>query len=98
MKKSIILFGLLVAASPAAAQTVDSLPLSLEEAVGRALEQGDEVLLARAQVELADAQVTSARAGGLPQLRLSSTYNHVFENARANAVGQIFNQPNTYNT
>ncbi|HEY0674571.1 MAG TPA: TolC family protein, partial [Longimicrobiales bacterium] len=46
----------------------------------------------------ADAQVTSARAGGLPQLRLSSTYNHVFENARANAVGQIFNQPNTYNT
>ncbi|HET9440412.1 MAG TPA: TolC family protein [Longimicrobiales bacterium] len=98
MKKSIVLIGLLVAASPAAAQTEDSLPLSLEEAVGRALEQGDEVLLARAQVELADAQVTSARAGGLPQLRLSSTYNHVFENARANAVGQIFNQPNSYNT
>ena len=87
-----------LAASPAAAQVPDSLPLSLEGAVERVLEQGDEVLLSRAQIELADAQVTTARASGLPQLRLSSTYNHVIENARANAVGQIFNQPNTYNT
>ncbi len=99
MKNAFALLCLLAAATPAAAQTVaDSLPLSLETAVERVLEQGDEVLLARAQVELADAQVTTARASGLPQLRLSSTYNHVFENARANAVGQIFNQPNSYNT
>lgn len=99
MKNTIAVLCLLAAATPATAQTVaDSLPLSLESAVERVLEQGDEVLLARAQVELADAQVTTARASGLPQLRLSSTYNHVFENARANAVGQIFNQPNSYNT
>ena len=97
MKKLIVTLALAWAA-PAAAQTPDSLPLSLEAAVERALEVGDEVLLARAQVELADAQVMTARAPGLPQLRVSSTYNHVFENARANAVGQIFNQPNTYNT
>jgi outer membrane protein len=96
MKKLIALLFALTA--PAAAQTPDSLPLSLEASVERALEVGDEVLLSRAQVELADAQVTTARAGGLPQLRLTSTYNHTFENARANAVGQIFNQPNTYNT
>jgi outer membrane protein TolC len=28
---------------------------------------------------------------------LTSTYSHAWENARANAVGQLFNQPNTYN-
>jgi outer membrane protein len=98
MKKRIALLLALVAATPATAQVTDSLPLSLEDAVTRVIELGDEVLLARAQVALADAQVMSARAAGLPQLRLSSTYNHVIENARANAVGQIFNQPNTYNT
>jgi outer membrane protein TolC len=98
MTKTIFLLLALGWITPAMAQRADSLPLSLEAAVQRALEVGDEVLLTRAQIELADAQVTTARAPGLPQLRISSTYNHVFENARANAVGQIFNQPNTYNT
>ena len=98
MKTRFALLLAFAAAAPLPAQAPDSLSLSLEAAVERALQLGDEVLLARAQVELADAQVTSARAAGLPQLRLSSTYNHVFENARANAVGQIFNQPNSYNT
>ena len=93
-----IVFLVCLATSPAAAQVPDSLPLSLDAAVQRAMELGDEVLLSRAQIELADAQLTTARAAGLPQLRLSSTYNHVIENARANAVGQIFNQPNSYNT
>lgn len=98
MKNEIAVILALVAATPAAAQAQDSLSLSLDAAVERAMEVGDEVLLSRAQVELADAQVTTARASGLPQLRLNSTYNHVYENARANAVGQIFNQPNSYNT
>src|SRR5688572_5916274 len=98
MKKRIAFLIALVAAGPASAQTPDSLPLSLEQAVQRVLELSDEVLLARAQIELAEAQMITARASGLPQLRLNSTFNHVIENARANAVGQIFNQPNTYNT
>ena len=98
MKKRIAFLIALVAAGRASAQTPDSLPLSLEQAVQRVLELSDEVLLARAQIELAEAQMITARAGGLPQLRLNSTFNHVIENARANAVGQIFNQPNTYNT
>ncbi|MGQ0813868.1 MAG: TolC family protein [Gemmatimonadota bacterium] len=79
-----------------AAQAQDTVPLSLETAVDRALRAGDEVLLARAQVELAEAQLTTARASALPQLRISGAYTHVMENARAQAVGQIFNQPNTY--
>ena len=76
----------------------DSIPLPLEEAVARAIRQGDEVRLAAAQVEAAGEQANVARASALPQLRLSSTFSHVFENARAQAVGSIFNQPNTYNT
>ena len=81
----------------ASAQTApDTLSLTLEDAITRALRAGDEVRAAQLQTEIADAQVTTARATGLPQLRINSSYTHVFENARAQAVGQIFNQPNTY--
>jgi outer membrane protein TolC len=79
-------------------QNPDTLSLSLESAVDRALQVGDEVLLAQAQLELTGAQMTTARATSLPQLRISGQFTHVLENARANAVGQIFNQPNTYST
>ena len=84
-------------ATPAAAQRPDTVVLSLEEAVRLALRNGDETRLAAAQVALTDAQITTARAGGFPQLRISTTQTHVIENARAQAVGAIFNQPNTYN-
>jgi outer membrane protein TolC len=84
--------------SPSAAQRADTLRLSLEDAVSIALRNSDEVRLASALVDVADAQVGTARATGLPQLRVNSTFSHVWENARANAVGQIFNQPNTYNS
>jgi outer membrane protein TolC len=98
---SAMLWLILAAVLPgaAAAQTPsDSLAISLDDAVTQALRSGDEARLAEAQVEIADAQVSVARAAALPQLRLLSTFNHGFENARAQAVGQIFNQPNTYNT
>jgi outer membrane protein TolC len=75
----------------------DTLRLSVEDAVTRALRSSDEAQLALARVDVADAQVTVARASGLPQLRLNTTYTRAFKNARATAVGQVFNQPNTYN-
>src|ERR1043165_6750774 len=84
------------ASSPAAAQRMDTLRLSLPDAVGIALRNSDEIRLSQSLIDVADAQVGVARATGLPQLRVNSTYSHVWENARANAVGQIFNQPNTY--
>ena len=84
-------------ASPAQGQGPDTLALSLAEAVDRAVRLGDEARLAGAQVDVAEAQVLTARASGLPQLRLAGTFSHVYENARAQAVGSIFNQPNTYN-
>jgi outer membrane protein TolC len=85
-------------AAPLAAQAAaDSLSLSVDDAVRRALETGDEVRLANARREAASAQIGVARASGLPQLRMAGNFSHVYENARAQAVGQIFNQPNTYN-
>jgi len=82
----------------ARAQRVDTLRLSLQDAVTIALQNSDEVRLSAALVDEADAQAGTARASALPQLRLNSTYSHAWENARANAVGTVFNQPNTYNT
>ncbi|CAN5423950.1 TolC family protein [soil metagenome] len=60
------------------------------------MRQSDEVGIAAAQVDIADAQYGSARASLLPQLRLNSAYTHVYESARGQAVGTVFNQPNTY--
>jgi outer membrane protein TolC len=94
-----VAFGLVVLATPALAQTrQDTLRLTIQSAVEQALISSDEVRITQAQVELADAQVTAARAAAIPQARITSTYSHAYENARANAVGSVFNQPNTYNT
>lgn len=91
---------LALAVPPLAAQTPngDTLRLTLEDAVSRILRSSDEARLAAAQVELANAQVTTARATALPQLRLNSTYNQVIENARATIVGSVFAQAFTYNS
>ncbi|HEU4885265.1 MAG TPA: TolC family protein [Longimicrobium sp.] len=86
-----------LAAAPLAAQGGDTLDLPLGQALQLA-RGGEEVGLATRRADAATAAVGSARAGGMPTVRLSSTFSHVYENARAQAVGQIFNQPNTYNT
>lgn len=83
-------------ASSVASTPADSVALSLPDALSRALKVGDEARAAAAQVDVTDAQVTIARAAGLPQLRFNGNQSHVYESARAAAVGQIFNQPNTY--
>src|SRR5215510_7522675 len=73
------------------AQQADTLRLSLSDAVAIALRNSDEVRLSAAQVGV-------ARSTALPQLRINTSYQHAWESARANAVGAVFNQPNTYNT
>jgi outer membrane protein TolC len=75
----------------------DTLRLSIEEAVTRAVRQSDEARLAGAQLEVTEAQITTARAAGLPQLRLNGSYTQVIENARGTIVGSVFGQPFTYN-
>jgi outer membrane protein TolC len=99
MKRHVFAIALAALAFPSASwaqQRADTLRLSLQDAITRALQESDEVRLATAQADVADAQVGMARATALPQLRINSQYQHVYENARANAVGQLFNQPNTY--
>jgi outer membrane protein TolC len=90
------------AVTPASAQprtpATDTLRLGIAEAVTRVLRTSDEARIASALVELADAQVISARASAMPQVRLASTYSQVMKNARAELVGQVFGQPYTYNT
>ena len=76
----------------------DTLRLSVDEAVTIALRQSDEVGIAAAQVDVADALYGAARANALPQLRFGGSYLHVYESARGQAVGAVFNQPNTYTT
>lgn len=56
----------------------DTIRLSIEEAVARATEQSQEVRLARAQVEAAAAQVTSARSAALPQITANLGYTRTF--------------------
>lgn len=87
---------LILAPAVASAQRADSLRLSLVDAVTIALRTSDEVRVSAMQAEIADAQFGTARASALPQLRLTTGYTHGWENARGNAVGQVFNQPNTY--
>lgn len=62
------------------------------------LRSSDEARAAWQLVDAADAQVTAARAAGLPQMRLTSSYQQVLKNARAEMVSQIFGQKYTYNT
>lgn len=62
------------------------------------MRQSDEVGIAAAQVDVATALYGTARASTLPQLRFTGSYVHVYESARGQAVGSLFNQPNTYGT
>jgi outer membrane protein TolC len=85
-----------IAQSSPATRTSDTLRLSLGDAVSVAMRQSDEIGIASAQVDVADALYGSARSNVLPQLRLTSSYLHVYQSARGQAVGSVFNQPNTY--
>jgi len=100
-KLSLILAAACIAASPVfaaaqSAQRTDTLRLSLEDAVTRMLRTSDEARAAWLAVESADAQLMSARAPGLPQVRLASSYQQTIKNARAEMVSQLFGQKYTY--
>ncbi len=56
----------------------DSVALTLEQALARALGESQEVRLARAQVSLAGAQVTAVRAQALPQVDASLSYTRTY--------------------
>jgi outer membrane protein TolC len=74
----------------------DTIRLSVEDAVTRAMRQSPEARIAAAQIDVADAQITTARATGLPQLSFNGSYQQVLENARASIVSNVFGQAFTY--
>jgi outer membrane protein TolC len=53
----------------------DTLRLSLDEAVAKALEESEEIQVARSQVDQARSQITQATAAALPHLSANFTYN-----------------------
>ncbi|HET9984835.1 MAG TPA: TolC family protein [Longimicrobiales bacterium] len=65
-------------ANGAVGAPADTLVLSVSDAVSWALERGEEVQLARAQVELAESQIKDARAAALPQLSANLGYTRTF--------------------
>ena len=80
------------------AQSADSIRLSLVDALTRVLRESDEIRIGHAQLAITDAQVTQARASGLPALNFRGNYTQVTRNARATIVGQIFGQNYNYTT
>jgi outer membrane protein TolC len=83
MRSGTIMAGLLVAlvasARGLAAQgPVDAVRLTLDEAVRRSLEMGEEVRVARAQVDDARGQVRVATAEALPEVRGAVVYTRQF--------------------
>ncbi len=74
----------------------DTLPLSFDAAILRAMRDGEEVRSANTSIDIANAQIGLARSTGMPQLRLTSGYNQVVENARAAIVGAVFAQAYNY--
>jgi outer membrane protein len=83
-----------LAAAPAAlgAQTPaagarDTVALSLDAAVQRALGQSEEVRLAQSQVEIAESQVREARAGALPQVSANVGYTRTFASSFSSGEG-----------
>jgi outer membrane protein len=76
--------GCAITGSLSAQTPADTLPLTLEAAVARALSTSEEVQTARAQRSLAEAQITQVRAGAFPQISAGLVYNRtlasIFDN------------------
>lgn len=81
------------AAPPTAAAATsargDTLALSLEAALARALGESQEIRLARSNVAVAGAQVTAARAAALPRLDGSVNYTRTFASPFSTGGGAV---------
>lgn len=75
------------AAARAGGVRADSVGLSLDEAVRRALGESEEIRLARSQVELAETQVRETRAGIYPQVNAQVGYTRTFASSFSGGGG-----------
>jgi outer membrane protein TolC len=77
--KHLAFFITMALSSDVTAQSSDSVRLSLEEAITRALAAGEEMKIASAQVDFAESQIARARADALPQIEVALGYNRQIE-------------------
>jgi outer membrane protein TolC len=90
---------LLMPFTAGSAQRADTVRLSVADALVRVLRESDEMKIGMAQLSVTDAQVTQARAAGLPALNLRGSYTQQTKNARATIVSTgIFGQSYSYVT
>ena len=83
---ALLLLGRAVGGQSPRSAMPDTVRLTLDQAVQLGVRQSDEVGLAAAQTDVADAQLANARANVLPQLRFNGAYTHVYESARGQAA------------
>lgn len=79
----LVLFGLFPTSTIAQDLPVhsDSLSLSLDQAISRAVQASEEIQLARTQVDFAEAQIRAARAEALPQINGNAGYTRTLASA-----------------
>ncbi|HEU4561587.1 MAG TPA: TolC family protein [Longimicrobium sp.] len=73
----------------AAAASADTVSLTLDAALTRALGESDEIRLARSEVGLANAEVRATRAQALPQLSANVAYTRTFASPFGGGGGGI---------
>jgi outer membrane protein len=87
LRSAVLLVTASTIASGQQAVTADSIPLTLQEAVTRALSSSQEIRLARSQVDLASTQVRSAKADAFPQVNAQLGYTRTFASAFSGGGG-----------
>jgi len=89
-----------LAAQPSVAQRadqrVDTLRISIADAVAHAISSSDESRLSRLSLQVTDAQFGAARAPAIPQLRFQGNNSQSLRNARGDIVGAAFQQSYTF--
>ena len=86
--------GALVLLPPCPVIAQDSLRLSMEDAVQQAMARGEEMKIAKAQIDVAESQIANVRADALPQLAVTLGFTRqvqsVFRNSGFGGSGSGF--------
>ena len=73
----------------------DTVRMSLDEAVSRALSESEEIAVVRSQIDQAEAQVTQVTAQVLPQISTNLTYNRAIKTIFDDIGGPELAEPDT---
>lgn len=85
LRRLIVVCTMVFPVYPVSAQTADTTVLSLEQAISRALSEGEEIKIAASQVDIAEAQIADVRADILPQITVDMGYNRQIKSVFGNS-------------